>query len=37
LASEAHRRLWLTADAWDGGTRYAIALEAAGFTLCNVI
>lgn len=37
LASHAHRAAWLVADQWDGGTRYATALENAGFTVCNVI
>jgi len=36
-ASAAHKALWLTAEAWDGGTRYTTALERAGFTLANVI
>jgi hypothetical protein len=37
LASEAQWRLRLVADGWDGGTRYANVIEAAGFTICNVI
>ncbi len=33
----AWMRLRSCAAAWDGGTRYANAIEAAGFTICNVI
>lgn len=33
----AWMRIRSMAKAWDGGTRYASALEAAGFTVCNVI
>lgn len=37
LASDAHRKLVVAADYWNGGTRYATALENVGFTVCNVI
>lgn len=37
VQSRAFARLQETRSSWDGGTRYANALESAGLTVCNVI
>lgn len=37
IACQAFERIKRIASDWKGGTRYASALEAAGFTIANVI